>query len=280
MTQTIETYPFETSTTKFLLIDTPGFNDTWLTDRDILDELASWLSSSYKSGLHLNGAIYLHRIQDTRMEGSALRSLRVFKRLCGDEFMKNVVLGTTFWDLVSEKVGKAREDELCSTGGFFKDMMDMECDVVRISNERNDNLVLLEKFTEKTSRIMSIQQELSDGKSVEESAAAKEIGEELAELQRMNKEKLDDVKHVAQRQLTVAELNKLYSLRLTKREHEEVESKLKKEQDELKKEGEEKIEEQNELIEELKRNSESQKRGFQMKMDELNERLRVMKADI
>ncbi|KAH0559668.1 hypothetical protein GP486_003813 [Trichoglossum hirsutum] len=127
---------------------------------------------------------------------------------------------------------------------------------------------------------MSIQQELFEGESIEESAAAKEIGEELAELQRMNKEKLDDVKHVAQRQLTVADLNKYYSLRLIKREHEEVEDELRKEQDELKKEGEERIKEQDKLIEEYKRNNESQKRGFQMKIDELNEQLRVMKASI
>jgi hypothetical protein len=44
VTQTVEMYRLETSTTEFLLIDTPGFNDTWLTDRDVLDELASWLS--------------------------------------------------------------------------------------------------------------------------------------------------------------------------------------------------------------------------------------------
>jgi hypothetical protein len=117
-TQTVETYRFETPTTKFLLIDTPGFNDTWLTDRDVLDEFASWLSASYKSGMRLNGAIYLHRIQDVRMEGSALRSLRVFKRLCGDEFMKNVVIGTTFWDSVSEETGK-QESRSCATRMAF-----------------------------------------------------------------------------------------------------------------------------------------------------------------
>jgi len=42
----------------------------------------------------------------------------------------------------------------------------------------------------------------------------------LAELQLKNKEKLDDVRHVAQKSLTAAELNKFYSLRIMKREHE------------------------------------------------------------
>jgi hypothetical protein len=134
--------------------------------------------------------------------------------------MKNVVLGTTFWDLVGDEVGKAREDELCGTDGFFKFVMDMGCDVVRFPNERDDNLALLENFKGKCSSAMSIQQELFDGKSIAESAAAKEIGQELAELQLKNKEKLDDVTHVAQKSLTAAELNKFYSLRIMKREHE------------------------------------------------------------
>jgi hypothetical protein len=94
--------------------------------------------------------------------------------------------------------------------------------------------------TQKPPVIMSIQQELSDGKSIAESAAAREIDKQLAELQLKNKEKLDDVKHVAQKSLTAAELNKFYSLRIMKREHEGVDEELQKEQDELRKEGEKK----------------------------------------
>jgi hypothetical protein len=278
VTQAVETYRFETSTTKFLLIDTPGFNDTWLTDRDVLDELASWLSSSYESGLRLNGAIYLHRIQDVRMEGSALRSLRVFKRLCGDEFMKNVFLGTTFWDSVSEEVGKEREDELSGTDGFFKSMIDMGCDMVRIQNERDDNLKLLEKFKGKASSVMSIQQELLDGKSIAESSAAKEINQELAELQSQNKEKLNDVKHVVQKSLTSADLEKFYSRKILEREHEGVEKELHKEQDGLRKEGEKAAQELDVRIERLARQRDDQNRGLQLTLDALSEKLREMKA--
>ena len=191
-----------------------------------------------------------------------MRSLRGFRGLCGDEFMKNVVLRTTFWDLVSDEVGKAREDELCGIDGFFKIMMDMGCDTVRIPNERDDNLGLLDKFKGKASSVMSIQQELFDGKSIAERAAAKKIGQELAELQPKNKEKLDDVKHVAQKSLTAAELNKFYSLRIMKREHEGVDEELQKEQDELRKEGEKKAKEQD-LIERLSRQQrEARKGGF------------------
>jgi hypothetical protein len=277
VTQTVETYRFETVTTKFLLIDTPGFNDTWMTDRDILNELASWLSSSYKSGLRLRGAIYLHRIQDVRMEGSALRSLRVFKRLCGDEFMKNVVLGTTFWDLVSEEVGKAREDELCGSDGFFKSMTDMGCDVVRISNDRDKNLELLDKFKGKSSSVMSIQQELFDGKSIAESAAAKEISQELAELQLKNQEKLGDVHHAAQKMFTAANLEKLYTLKIMEREHEGVDKDLRREQDELRRQGEATAKEQDEKIENLSKQNEKENRRHQIAMEALNKELRERK---
>jgi hypothetical protein len=56
------------------------------------------------------------------MEGSALRNLRMFRKLCGEDFMKSVVLGTTFWDKVGEEQGADREKELLETDDFFKEM--------------------------------------------------------------------------------------------------------------------------------------------------------------
>lgn len=206
-----------------------------------------------------------------------MRSLRVFKRLCGDEFMKNVVLGTTFWDLVSEEVGKAREDELCGSDGFFKSMTDMGCDVVRISNDRDKNLELLEKFKGKSSSVMSIQQELFDGKSIAESAAAKEISQELAELQLKNQEKLGDVHHAAQKMFTAANLEKLYTLKIMEREHEGVDKDLRREQDELRRQGEATAKEQDEKIENLSKQNEKENRRHQIAMEALNKELRERK---
>jgi hypothetical protein len=188
-TQIVQPFRFEHEGKKFSIIDTPGFNDTYRTDNDVLKELADWLLESYRDGVKISGIVYLHRISAPRMEGSALRNLRIFRKPCGDEFMENVVLGTTFWDVVDEETGAAREDELLQTDGFFKDMNERGCDVVRISDDRNTCLELLSRFAAKPPTVMRIQQELFEGKSLAETAAASAVSQELAELQRQNHEK-------------------------------------------------------------------------------------------
>lgn len=69
--------------------------------------------------VRLNGIIYLHRITDVRMQGSAKKNLLMFKQLCGPDALKNVVLATTMWSLVNPTDGQAREKELISTPEFW-----------------------------------------------------------------------------------------------------------------------------------------------------------------
>ena len=47
--------------------------------------------------LYLLSITYLHRISDLRMQGSALRRLRMFKQLCGTNNLSSVILATTHW---------------------------------------------------------------------------------------------------------------------------------------------------------------------------------------
>src|SRR5206468_1395946 len=57
----------------------------------------------------INGIIYLHRITDNRMSGSALKTLRMFQKLVGDIYLGNVILATTMWDMVTPAEGEERE---------------------------------------------------------------------------------------------------------------------------------------------------------------------------
>jgi GTP-binding protein EngB required for normal cell division len=119
-TSTVTVYPCITNPdTTVYLVDTPGFDDTNRSDTEVLRELATWLTESYAAHIKLSGIIYLHRISDVRMPGSARRNLLMFKKLCGDNALKNVILGTTMWDRVSESEGVAREEELTSTPDFW-----------------------------------------------------------------------------------------------------------------------------------------------------------------
>ncbi|KAF8858316.1 hypothetical protein BDZ45DRAFT_785836, partial [Acephala macrosclerotiorum] len=87
-TEEIATYTFTHNLTKYALIDTPGFDDTKRDDYDIFPSLTSYLASSYRSGRKLNGIPYLHHIIDQKMQGSALRNLTMFRKLCGEDCLR------------------------------------------------------------------------------------------------------------------------------------------------------------------------------------------------
>lgn len=106
------------------LIDTPGFDDSMMTDEATFEELAYWLVEAHQRGLQLNGIVYLHRITDRRFNGSARRALLMLEAICGEEAMRGVVIATTMWDLVSTgevERAWARHEEL--RANFFANVL-------------------------------------------------------------------------------------------------------------------------------------------------------------
>jgi hypothetical protein len=118
------------------LIDTPGFDDTTKSDTDVLSEIATWLVDSYRNKILLHGIIYLHRITDNRMQGSAKRNFLMFKKLCGPDALKRVILATTMWDRVLDGDGIDREKVLVDTPEFWGGMLSRGS-----SCHRHDNTV-------------------------------------------------------------------------------------------------------------------------------------------
>ena len=72
----------------------------------------------------MSGILYLHRISDPRMGGISRRNFNMFRKLCGDETLKNVLIVTTMWGLVDPQVGEAREEQLKTNDTFFKPVLD------------------------------------------------------------------------------------------------------------------------------------------------------------
>lgn len=119
-TTNVDVYAYDVSPAQTVyLIDTPGFDDTTRSDTAVLREIAGWLGDSYQNNILLHGIIYLHRITDVRMQGSAKKNLVMFRRLCGQDALTKVVLVTTMWDKVSPAEGEARERELVDTPEFW-----------------------------------------------------------------------------------------------------------------------------------------------------------------
>ena len=81
----------------------------------------TYVNISYHDGMKLTGIIYLHEISQTRMFGTARNNLDMFRKLCGDDALKNVVLGTTKWSDVTSEAGQRREQQLRDT--YWKEML-------------------------------------------------------------------------------------------------------------------------------------------------------------
>ncbi|RXW18923.1 hypothetical protein EST38_g6933 [Candolleomyces aberdarensis] len=113
--------PFDLEGRRVVLFDTPGFDDTNMTETEILRIIALELEKQYRKGQTLHGIIYVHRISDFYVNGLAKTNLGTFRKLCGDSSLQNVVIMTNMWSrLHSEPEGRRRAAELASTDDFFK----------------------------------------------------------------------------------------------------------------------------------------------------------------
>lgn len=176
-TQSVDTYPFiydGAPQKRVFLVDTPGFDDSTRSDAEVLRELAAWLTATYAKKIRLSGIIYLHGINQPRMQGSARKNIMMFKKLCGDDALKNVILATTMWDLVDEDVGAAREKQLIETKEFWGYMASKGSKTYRHDNTHQSAMELIGHFVEADSKMtLEIQEEMVDQhKSLDGTAAA------------------------------------------------------------------------------------------------------------
>lgn len=147
------------------LVDTPGFDDTRMTDVDVLCALARWLEETYIKGCRLSGLLYLHRITDVRMSGSRRRNLRMFRRLCGPDALRKVFLVTTFWgQILDSSVGETRELELIETPEFWGDMVARGSRAVRYFGTRESALSIIAALLDSNRVTLQLQAELVDKK--------------------------------------------------------------------------------------------------------------------
>jgi len=115
------------------LIDTPGFDDTDLSEVEILKLISGFLAEHYSRGAILHGLLFFHRISDIRVGSVSRRSFSLFRNLCGDA-MRNVAFVTTMWDKVTLAEGEAREIELGNDPRFFRPTLDQGAFMIRHDN--------------------------------------------------------------------------------------------------------------------------------------------------
>ena len=144
----------------------------------------------YEHGYKLSGVIYIHRISDIRFTGIAGRNFKMFRELCGDSTLKNVILVTNMWEGVPLDVGEAREEELATN--FFKPVLDKGAQLTRHHNTAQSAHDIIRRIIRNRPTALKIQRELVDeGKNITDTAAGEAINKELNEYIRRHKAEME-----------------------------------------------------------------------------------------
>ncbi|KAF7771555.1 hypothetical protein Agabi119p4_5866 [Agaricus bisporus var. burnettii] len=162
-----------------VLVDMPGFDDTYLSDYDTLRMISDWLREipdGSTKPLKLCGILYLHRISDNRMGGATLKNLEMFQKLCGKDRFERVILTTTMWPEDSSDVEDARkrEEELCND--YWKLMMDKGSITRPFDGTQASAWSILDNLVKKRKQAIQIQKELKKPwKDVLDTTAGKQL---------------------------------------------------------------------------------------------------------
>lgn len=105
-----------------------SFDDSNFADRPdfaILQTIAAYLSASFAQNIRIHGVVFLHRITENRVTGSARRNIELLKALCGPDYFPNVALATTHWNTTTESLTrlKDREGLLQGQDAFFRPLL-------------------------------------------------------------------------------------------------------------------------------------------------------------
>ena len=143
----------------------------------------------------LHGVLYMQRISDNRMSGTATRNLRFFQDLCGPEALSNSIVVTTMWSNVERGKGEAREQELKTKDAFFKPVLATGGRMVRHDNTVSSAHSILRALLRNTPKPLRLQRELVDsGMAPWQTAAGGTMLQELAQAEAKHAEKMKKLK--------------------------------------------------------------------------------------
>jgi len=160
-------------------------------------EVATWLAATYRSKIQLTGILYLHRITDIRMGGCAVQNLRMFKKMCGQSCLPNVVLLTTMWGGSTQQVSiqEAREMELKSQDEFWAGLIRLGARCERYDNTKARGLAIVKQMLSRPKIVLEIQRQIvEEGKNLSDTAAGQQLCEDIIKAEAKAKKDLQDAK--------------------------------------------------------------------------------------
>lgn len=182
------------------LIDTPGFDDTMRSDSEVLKETAYFLAKLYYKSKKLSGLIYLHRIMDPKMGGSAVKNLNIFQKMCGQSAFPSVMLVSTRWEELRPEnggisIGERREAELRSNDKFWGTMVRGGSRVARHNGTANSAQGILSQMIDQKKVVLEIQRQMVDENlPLVKTVAGEFLEQEFREARKQQQDELRELK--------------------------------------------------------------------------------------
>jgi len=149
--------------------------------------------------MKLTGIIYMHRIIDVRMNHGGMRNLAMFRKLCGPDPMKNVILATSFWAKVTPKEGHDREQELRTQPEFWAEMIEEGAQTARFDDTKESGLALVDILLRKTRISLQIQKEMcDDGIPLLQTQAGQQVHDDLEAMAKKHAEEMQKLQQELQ----------------------------------------------------------------------------------
>lgn len=114
----------------------------------------------------------------------------MFRKLCGDSALRNVIIVTNMWGEVDPQIGDAREAELAREDLFFKPVLDKGAQMVRHENTIPSAEAIIRLVLGNHPLPLRIQEELvNEHKDISETGAGEELNREInAQIRRHQEE--------------------------------------------------------------------------------------------
>ena len=158
----------------------------------------------YEKGYKLAGIVYVHRISDDKFTGVSTRNFRMFKHLCGDSTLKNVILVTNMWGRVEEQVGERHEKQLIKT--HFKPALDKGAQIARHFNTTQSAHEIIRRIIKNDSAPFRIQRELVDEhRQIENTLVGEAVNEELNKALARHKDEMMELREEMRKKLAEKE---------------------------------------------------------------------------
>jgi hypothetical protein len=115
----------------------------------------------------------------------------MFRRLCGKDALRNVLLVTTMWDRVHPDEGSRREEQLRTAQSFWAGMIQRGSRILRHTGDEDSALRIVRALLPQDKVTLQIQRELVDeGKTLADTAAGAFVFENLQRAADQHQEEL------------------------------------------------------------------------------------------